>query len=110
LRVVGAFWILFSIRPVIFFLRTLAASAFNIRPHLSILVNLLLLSGGIGLLVLREWGRWLLLIGLAALLVDAVGPSLLAMRVSPSLLRPILLYGIFIALLCLPQSRAATRK
>ena len=110
LRIVGGFWILYLARPVFGLVREVLFQGLNVHFDLSDFLHVAMLTGGIGLLCLREWGRWILLLGCAAFLVLAVGPSLLQLRFSPHLIRPLVFYGLFIVILALPRSRSATRK
>ena len=72
------------------------------------LLSLFMLAGGIGLLLLKEWGRWVVLLGCLAFLILLTGPSLLQLQLGPVVLRNLIFYGIFIALLVIPPAKAAT--
>jgi len=110
LRIVGALWILLSARHVWDFLRRLIASGLPHSLPLSDILYTLLLAGGIGLLLLREWGRWLVVLGCAAFLLLLIGPELLHLQFHSGMLRPLVYYGIFLVLLLLPQARSSTQK
>ena len=109
LRIIGAFWIFWTAKPCYWTLKTLLATK-NI--HAVSLVNaaqLVVLAGAIGLLFLREWARWVLLVGLAAWLILIAGNQVTALQFTAAVIRNLLFYGIFILILGLPQSRAVTR-
>jgi hypothetical protein len=110
LRIIGAFWILISIKPVVAILRRLVSQGFHIEVGLQNLLTILLLAGGIGLVLLREWGRWFLLIGAIGLLLMRTNTQLLQLKFPPFVINQLLFYGIFIVLLLIPQARAATKK
>ena len=110
LRIIGAIWILLSLKESYGFLRHLAYHGLNASLGVQSLLYLMLLGGGVGLVMLKEWGRWLVLIGTGGFLLLLVGPSLLHGQIGPLFLRHFIFYGIFIALLCLPQARSATGK
>lgn len=110
LRIIGGFWILYTVRIVIGLIRQVLEAAPRFPLGIMDLVYILMLAGGVGLLLLKEWGRWLILLGCAAFLVLGVGPSLMHLHFSSQLLRPLVFYGFFVILLMLPQARSATRK
>jgi hypothetical protein len=110
LRVVGAVWILLTAREVLQLIRRLLLQGIHLQVGTHDLLYVLMLAGGVGLLLLREWGRWVLLVGACAFLLLQVGPSLLQFKISPLLIRHLIFYGIFIGLLLIPQAKAATRK
>ena len=109
LRVIGAVWVLLSLKPLYHLVRSLLNQGINITFGLPEILSLTMLAGGIGLLLLKEWGRWILLVGACGFLITLVGPSLLQLRLGPVVLRHFVFYGVFIALLVIPQARAATR-
>jgi hypothetical protein len=110
LRIIGGLWILLSARLIVGLLQRLLASGVYVHVGLMDLLNLLMLAGGIGLLLLREWGRWLILIGCIVLLFLKAGGPLLQLKFPPWVLKSLIFYGIFIVILCLPQARSVTRK
>lgn len=101
LRIVGIVWILLSLKAII-------NNGVKISLNLIEILSLTMLAGGIGLTLLKEWGRWILLIGSVAFLIMMIGPSLIQGKIGPVVLRNFVFYGIFIALLIMPQSKAAT--
>ena len=110
LRIVACFWILLSFRPSIEILKRLLHSGLHSSWNAGDLLTLAMLAGGIGLLFLREWARWTLLIGAAAYLLLKAGPALSKLQFTEAAIKHLIFYGIFIALLAIPQARAATRK
>jgi hypothetical protein len=101
LRIVGIVWILLSLKAII-------NNGVKIPLNVIEILSLTMLAGGIGLTLLKEWGRWILLIGSIAFLIMMIGPSLIQGKIGPVALRNFVFYGIFIALLIMPQSKAAT--
>lgn len=110
LRIVGGFWVLYSVRIIVAMIRGVAATGPNYPLGLMDLLYVLVMAGGVGLVFLKEWGRWLVLLCCVAFLLLSVGSSLLQLRFPAYLLRPLIFYGVFIVLLALPQARAATKK
>jgi len=110
LRIIGIIWILLTAVDVWGLIRRIFYHGLSVHPGLNNLLDILLLAGAVGLLLLKEWGRWLVLIGCIAHLILKVGAPLLHQRFSPSILTPLVFYGIFIVLLSVPQARAATKK
>jgi hypothetical protein len=110
LRITGAIWILLTLKEVLQIFRQLLTNGIHTQLGVPHLLYVLMLAGGIGLLFLREWGRWVLLLGASAFLILQVGPSLLQFKISPLLIRHLIFYGVFIALLLIPQAKAVTRK
>lgn len=109
LRIVGAAWILLTIQPVFKMIRGFLARGIHLHLGLMDFLTLAMLAGGIGLLLLKEWGRWMLLLGAIGFLVVLTGPALLHLHLGPVILRHLVFYGIFIALMLIPQTKAATR-
>lgn len=109
LRVIGGVWILLTISTVIELLQRLFRQGISFSLGATDLLSLVMLAGAIGLILLKDWGRWILMIGSLAFLLLLVGPSLLQFQIGPVVLRHFVFYGIFIALLILPQAKAATR-
>jgi len=110
LRFVGCFWIFLAFRPSLQIFQRLFAQGFHASWSWGDLLTLAMLAGGIGLLFLREWARWVLLVGAAAYLVLKAGPALSHGNFSQGVIRTALFYGIFVVILVLPQARTATRK
>ncbi|MFO1518709.1 MAG: hypothetical protein U1F57_03445 [bacterium] len=110
LRIIGGIWVLLTFADVLSILRRILYQGASIHLGLSNLLDILLLAGGVGLLMLREWGRWLILAGCIALLVLKAGAPLFHLHFPPWIVKLLVFYGIFIVLLSLPQARAATRK
>ncbi len=110
LRIVGAVWILLAAKPVWLTLNRIVRHGIQVHLGLNDLLYALMMAGGIGLLFLKEWGRWCLLAGAVAFLLILAGPSLLHLQFGPAAIRQLVFYGIFIILLLLPQARGATRK
>jgi len=109
LRIIGAVWILLTARVAIGTIRGLFDKGIQLNIGVTQLLSLIMLAGGIGLLLLKEWGRWILLLGAIAFLLLLTGPSLIQFKLGPIFFRNLVFYGIFIALLVLPQAKAATR-
>ncbi len=110
LRIIGLFWILISAKPALHILRSLISQGIHIDIGLQSLLTILLLVGGIGLLLLKEWGRSVLLIGALGALFLRTNSQLLQLKFPPFVINQLIFYGIFIVLLMIPQSRAVTRK
>ena len=110
LRIIACFWILLSFRPAVEIVKRLLGRGLNIPWSAGDLLTLLMLAGGIGLLFLKEWARWVLLVGAAAYLLLKAGPALKQLNFNEPTLKNLIFYGIFIILLAIPQARAATRK
>ncbi|MFO1463528.1 MAG: hypothetical protein U1F66_07095 [bacterium] len=110
LRFIACFWIFLSFKPALAIVRRLLAQGLHASWSAGDLLTLVMLAGGIGLLFLREWARWLLLAGAAAYLILKAGPALSQWQFSEPVIRTALFYGIFVVILALPQARGATRK
>lgn len=110
LRIVGLIWIFLSAKDVLSLAQRLLGSGLNTHFGLNDLLAIVMLAGGIGLLMLKEWGRWILLTGVIAAFLLNVGPALLRLNLGPLFLRHSIFYGIFIVLLLIPQARGATEK
>ncbi len=109
-RIVGVFWILYSVRPLIRSLRHLLSGGLAGGFGFSDLLFLFLFAGGIGLLFLKDWGRWLVLLSCSTLLLLAAGPSLIRLQFPPFIVRPLVFYGLFIVLLNLRPIRSAVHR
>jgi len=110
LRIIGVIWVLLTAADVLSLGRRILYHGIGVHLGVNNLIDLLLLSGAVGLLLLKEWGRWLVLAGCIALLILRAGAPMLHLRFPPSVLTPLVFYGLFIILLSLPQARAATHK
>src|SRR5437899_834270 len=110
LRIIGGLWILLALRPVWFFIRHLLQSGLPQSLPIQDILYTLLLAGGIGLLLLKEWGRWLIVIACSAFLLLLIGPGLLRLQFHSEMLRPMIYYGIFLVILLMPQARSSTHK
>jgi hypothetical protein len=109
LRIIGGVWILLTLGSVLGILQKLFHNGFSFSLGVTDILSLIMLAGAIGLILLKEWGRWILLIGSVAFLVLLTGPSLLHFKIGPVVIRHFVFYGIFIAILILPQAKAATQ-
>lgn len=109
LRLIGCFWVFWTFWKVVVIFRLLFNQGPNMTWNPTDAFNLALLVGGVGLVLLQSWGRWLVLLACAGMIWLKVGNSLLALNFSEAVIRILLFYGIFIVLMALPQSRAATR-
>lgn len=109
LRIIGGVWVLLTAREVIALLHAFLTQGIRVNLGITQILSLTMLAGGIGLLFLKEWGRWVLLIGSVAFLLVLVGPTLLRGNFGPVVLRHFVFYGVFIALLLIPPAKAATR-
>lgn len=110
LRIIGIFWVFWTAKPCYWAVRELLRSRDIHSLGLIHLLQFLALAGGVGLLLLREWGRWVLLIAIGGLLFLQAGPQILDLEFTPAVIRFLVFYGVFIILLLLPQSRAVTKK
>ena len=108
LRITGALWILLSAKQVLPLLQSLGKRGLSVSLTVTDLLSLVMLAGGIGLLFLKEWGRWILLLGSIAFLALLAGPSLLQLKFGPVALRHLIFYGIFIGILLIPQAKQST--
>ena len=110
LRIIGIFWIFWTAKPCYWAVRALLESR-NIHSLGVIhLLQFLALAGGIGLVLLREWGRWVLLVAIGGLLFLQAGPQVLDLEFTQPVIRVLIFCGVFLILLLLPQSRAVTKK
>lgn len=110
LRIIACFWILLSFRPALQIGQRLLHQGIHVPWTAGDLLTLVMLAGGVGLLFLKEWARWTLLIGAAAYLLIKAGPSLSHLHFSEGVIKTTIFYGIFVVLLAIPQARAATRR
>jgi hypothetical protein len=109
LRVIGGVWVLLTAGSVLTILQKLFKQGFSFSLGATDLLSLVMLAGAVGLILLKEWGRWILLIGSVAFLLLLTGPSVLQLKIGPVVIRHFVFYGIFIAILILPQSKASTQ-
>lgn len=109
LRLIGCLWIFLTFRQVLAIFRGLLNQGSAMTWNPTDAFTLALLVGGIGLILLQSWGRWLVLISCAGMIWLKVGNALMALNFSEAVIRTLLFYGIFIVLMALPQSRATTR-
>lgn len=109
LRVIGAIWVLMTVKTIWFLCRSIFTQGLNFEWGLVNILSLAMFAGGIGLLFLKAWGRWILLLGAIAYLLILTGPSFLQFKLGPVVLRHLVFYGIFIAILLIPQAKSATR-
>ena len=107
LRIVGAVWVLLTLKTVFGIFQGLLRKGIHFNLDLTHLLSLIMLAGGIGLLLLKDWGRWILLLGSIAYLLLLVGPSLIQGQLGPVAIRNFVFYGIFVALLIIPQAKSA---
>jgi hypothetical protein len=110
IRLIGIYWIWATFTPVIGLIRRIPTSGINALISISNLLDIAMMIGGIGLLLLREWGRWIILIGTVVHLILAVGPALIHLQFSAWVIKTLLFYGILIVILNLPQARSITVK
>ncbi|HKX13076.1 MAG TPA: hypothetical protein VJP40_07980 [bacterium] len=109
LRLIGCLWIFLTLPGAVVIFRRLFQQGLAMHWSLGDAFTLALLIGGVGLLLLRSWGRWLVLAGCAGLIWLKAGAALLALNFSEPVIKVLLFYGIFIVLMLLPQSRSAAR-
>ncbi len=110
LRIIGVFWVLFTAQDVVAMVKQVLNHGIYVHFSTNNFIYLLMFTGGVGLCILREWARWVLLVGCVALLLLQASHHLGGLKFPFYNLKPLVFYGIFIVLLCLPQSRAVTRK
>lgn len=109
LRGIGVLWILIKLKPIFSLLSRVVKQGWGISFGLNDLLSLVLFAGGIGLLLLKEWGRWLVLAGVGAALLSWLLPALLKWHLGPVVIQNTLFYGVFLVLLLIPQAKAVTR-
>lgn len=109
LRLIGCLWIFLTFRGALVIFRRLFQQGFSMGWSWGDAFTLALLIGGVGLLLLRSWGRWLVLAGCAGLIWIKIGGALIGLHFSEPVIKVLLFYGIFMVLMVLPQSRSATR-
>lgn len=109
LRGVGILWVLLNIKPVFNLVSRLLKHGAQIHFGLNDLLSLVLLASGIGLILLKEWGRWMGLAGAGAYVLTWLLPALLKWHIGPVVIQNILFYGVFLVLLLIPQAKATTR-
>lgn len=108
LRIIGLIWVLLSIQKSWGIAQKFFHVGFQFNPSLSQLLYLCALGGGVGLLLLKDWGRYLLVIACIGLWILNVFPSLSRFNFNESFLRNTLFYGIFLTVLFLPASKKTT--
>ena len=110
LRTVGLLWVLISLRPIY----KIIHRAFTLSPepwfNAMDALHIFALLGGIGLLLLKEWGRWVLLITLIGFFILRVFPYFTNFTFSHFVIRQFVFYLIFIVLLLIPHSKSVTKK
>lgn len=110
LRIIGAVWILITGGEALGILRNVINHGIHLNFGLDSILSVIMLVGGIGLLFLKEWARWVLLLGAGTFLILLTGPSLLHFKIGPVVIRHMVFYGFFIALLLLPKAKSVTKK
>ena len=110
LRLISAFWIWMTFNPSLSFFKKIFAHGFHFQISILSLLSLAMFVGGIALLLLREWGRWILLIGAAIYLILKVGPALIHFHLNLEIAKTLIFYAFFIVILALPQARGVTKK
>ena len=108
LRAIGLFFILYAGKPVLDSLISIIQTRFQGGIGLSTGINIIFLAGGIGLLMLREWARKALKYACIGTILISVAQPIMNMKINWNLLSPIVYYGIFIAVLSMPQAEAST--
>jgi hypothetical protein len=107
LRIIGVVWILLTAKDLLRLIRGLFSYGLHVNIGVTDVLSLILCAGGIGLLWLYKWAWWALLVGLIGFLVVLTGPALLQFQLGPTVLRHLVFYGVFIALLLIPQAQSA---
>lgn len=107
LRAIGVYWIWATFSPVYAWIQQTFRSGFQFNaPDL---LSGVMLAGGIGLLLLREWGRWIILIGTGVHLILTVAPQLIRLNFADGVVKNLFFYGLMVIVLTLPHARSATR-
>lgn len=109
LRLIGCLWIFLTFPGAVVIFRRLFQQGLSMHWGLGEFFTLALLIGGVGLVLLRAWGRWLVVAGCAGLIWLKAGGSLAGLNFSLPVIKTLLFYGVFIVLMLLPQSRSAAR-
>lgn len=109
LRIVGAIWVLISLRPLFRIIQRLFHFGLHNGYNIMDLLHISAFVGAIGLLFLKWWGRWLLLGTLIAFFIIRIFPYLHSLSFSQFLLRQFVFYAIFIVILLIPQGRAGIK-
>ncbi len=109
LRIIGGFWVLHTFRPVLSIFIKLIQSRLDYTVGLSEGISTVMLVGGFGLALLKEWGRVVLRIGAIAYFILQAAQVLYQRNLTPGALAPLLYYGIFVVILSLPQAQSETR-
>ncbi len=107
LRAIGVYWIWATFQPVYILIRRFPDT--GLHWVYADLFNLAMLIGGVGLLLLREWGRWIILIGTGVHLILTVGPQIIQLNLTAWVVKSLFLYGLMMIVLILPHARSATR-
>ncbi|HKY63926.1 MAG TPA: hypothetical protein VJR29_10940 [bacterium] len=108
LRLIGCLWIFLTFRGALAIFRRLFQQRLAMDWSLGDAFTLALLAGGVGLLLLRSWGRWLILAGCGGMIWLKVGSALTGLHFTEPVIKVLLFYGLFMVLMVLPQSRSAT--
>jgi len=108
LRAIGLFFLLYAGKPMLETLVNLIQTRFLSGLGLTTGINILLFGGGLGLLLLREWARKVLRYACIGLILIQIAQPLMQLKINWGLLAPVVYYGIFIAVLSMPQAEAST--
>lgn len=111
LRALGLFFLIYAGKPVLETVIGLIQTRLQYPIGLTTGINVILFAGGVGLLMLREWARKALKYACIGLIIKSaieVAQPIISLKVSWNILIPLIQYGIFTAVLSMPQAEAST--
>lgn len=108
LRALGLFFMIYAGKPVVDTLIGLIQTHLNYPIGLATCINIILLAGGIGLLMLREWARKVLRYGCIGMIIIQVVQVAMSMKFNWNIVSPVVYNAIIISVLSMPQAEAST--
>lgn len=108
LRALGLFFTIYAGKPVLDTLIGLIQTRLQYPIGLSTCVNIILLAGGVGLLMLREWARKALRYGCIGVIIIQAVQVAMSMKFSWHIVSPLVYNAVIIAVLSMPQAEAST--
>lgn len=108
LRALGLFFMIYAGKPVLDTLIGLIQTRLQYPIGLATAINVILFAGGIGLLMLREWGRKVLRYGCIGVIVIQVVQVAMNMKFSWNIVSPVVYNAVIIAVLSMPHAEAST--
>ena len=108
LRALGLFFTIYAGKLVLDMLIGLIQTRLQYPIGLSTCINIILLAGGVGLLMLREWARKVLRYGCMGVIIIQAAQVAMNLKFSWNIVSPLVYNAIIISVLSMPQAEAST--